>query len=133
MTSMTFDQTRADALVNALGQAVIADANYRDRDWNGIALVVEVAQRKRMYGFVYDADGEWEAETPADFGVIETARQLAEVMAGGSNGWTRCLIQISRPGPKLNIAFDYDDTGDWVVTPGNHAAMVEKLRPGAPD
>jgi hypothetical protein len=29
----------------------------------------------------------------------------------------------------VDIRFDYDDTGDWVVTPANHAEMVDKLRP----
>lgn len=129
MTSVAFDQTRADALVNDIGQMVIADANYATRDWTGIALVIEVAQRKRMYGFVYLADGEWEAETPDSFDVIERAVELNEVMAGGGNGWTRCLVQISRPGPKVTIRFDYDDTGEWVVTPANHAELVDRLKP----
>lgn len=129
MTSMTFDQTRADALVHEIGQRIVADPNYSGRDWTGIALVIETAQRKRMYGFVYQADGEWEAETPEDFDVIERGVELAEVMAAGGARWTRCLVQIRRPGPKIDIRFDYDDTGEWVVTPGNHAEMVEKLRP----
>ena len=130
MTSVTFDQTRADALVHEIGRMIVADPNYAARDWTGIALVIEVAQRKRMYGFVYLADGDWEAETPEDFDVIERAGELADVMAaGGGSRWTRCLVQITRPGPKIDISFDHDDTGEWVVTPGNHAEMVEKLRP----
>lgn len=129
MTSMTFDQTRADALVHEIGQMIIADANYAGAEWSGIALVIEAAQRKRMYGFLYRADGDWEAETPGNFEVIERAAELNRVMAAGGNGWTRCLVQIARPGPRITIRFDYDDTGEWVVTPGNHAEMVEKLRP----
>ena len=129
MSSMTFDQSRADALVHQIGQAIIADGNYAARDWGGIALVIEVAQRKRMYGFVYLPDGSWEAETPDDFDVIDHARALADVMAAGGSRWTRCLVQISRPGPKIDIAFDYDDKGEWVVTPANHQSIAEKLRP----
>ncbi|WP_165356279.1 hypothetical protein [Sphingosinicella sp. BN140058] len=129
MTSVTFDQKRADALVHDIGQAILADANYVERDWSGIALVVEVGQRKRMYGYVYDAEGEWEAETPDDFDVIDHARALADVMAQGGSRWQRCLVQISRPGPKIDIRFDFDDSAEWVVTPGNSAEMAEKLRP----
>jgi len=129
MSSVAFDQTRADALVTEIGQMVIADPNYASREWSEIALIVEVAARKRMYGFVYQADGDWEAETPDDFDVIDRAVELSQVMAAGGNGWTRCLVQISRPGPKIAIRFDYDDTGEWVVTPGNHEEMVERLRP----
>ena len=129
MTSMTFDQTRADALVQEIGQAIVADPNYMGREWSGIALVIEVAARKRMYGFVYDANGDWEAETPDDFDVIERAAELNRVMAAGGNDWTRCLVQITRPGPRVTIRFDYDDTANWVVTPSNHAEVVERLRP----
>lgn len=129
MTSVTFDQPRADALVHEIGQAIIADANYAERDWNGIALVIEVAQRKRMYGYIYLADGQWEAETPDDFDVIERAGNLADVMAEGGNRWIRCLVQISRPGPKIDIKFDYDDHAEWLVSPGNYSEMAETLRP----
>lgn len=129
MSSVAFDQTRAEALVNEIGQMVIADPSYASRDWSGIALVVEVAQRKRMYGFVYLPDGDWEAETPDDFDVIDRAAELNRVMAAGGNGWTRCLVQLSQPGPKVVISFDYDDKGDWVVTPGNHEEMVARLKP----
>ncbi len=129
MTSVAFDQARADALVSEIGQMIIADPNYSGRDWSGIALVVEVAERKRMYGFVYLAHGDWEAETPDDFDVIERGRDLADAMTVDGKRWKRCLIHISRPGPKIDIHFDYDDTGEWVVTPANHAEMVGKLKP----
>ncbi|MGK6318117.1 hypothetical protein [Sphingomonas sp. DT-204] len=129
MSSVAFDQARADALVNEIGQKIVADANYAGRDWTGVALVIEVAQRKRMYGFVYLPGDDWEAETPDDFDVINRAVELADTMAAGGHRWTRCLVQLTRPGPKVTINFDYDDTGEWVVTPANHAEMVEKLKP----
>lgn len=125
------DQSRADAAVHALGQAVLADPNYAGRDWRGIALVIEIAPRKRMYGFVYDAD-DWEAETPDDFDVIAQAQALAEAMSDGGDRWRRCLLKIKRASggaPELKVEFDYDGTADWTVTPANHAAMVETLRP----
>ena len=49
--------------------------------------IKEVAARKRMYGFVYLADGDWEAETPDDFDVIDRAAELSRVMATG----IRCI------------------------------------------
>ena len=30
---------------------------------------------------------------------------------------------------KVDIRFDHDDVGDWVITPANHAEMVDALRP----
>jgi hypothetical protein len=99
MTCVTFDQTRADALVHEIGQAILADAHYAEREWSGIALVIKVGQRKRMYGYVYSADGEWEAETPDDFDVIDRARDLAEVMAEGGSRWTDASSRFPAPAP----------------------------------
>ena len=129
--STAFDQTRADEALAELGQGIVSDPNYATRDWRGIALVVEIATRKRVFGYVYDAD-DWEAETPDDFDVIEQAQALAEAMAVDGERWQRCLVQIKRQeggAPELKVAFDYDGTADWVVTPGNLSEMVEKLRP----
>lgn len=127
----TFDQSRADAALHALGQRVLADPNYAGRDWRGIALVIEIGDRRRMTGYVYDAD-DWEAETPNDFDVLEDAEALAAAMDGGDGRWRRCLLQIKRAeggAPELKAAFDYDGTADWNVTPANVNEMVETLRP----
>lgn len=119
------DKARADALIHEIGNMIVRDANYRDRDWTAIALVIEVAARKRMYGFLYTAD-DWEAETPEEFDVITKAQELQAAMG---SGWTACLVRITRPGPKVTIDFDYGASGKWTVTPANHAEMVETLRP----
>lgn len=127
----TFDQARGDDALRDLGQAVLADPNYGDNDWRGIALVVEVAPRKRSYGYIYRAN-DWEAQTPQDFEVIYKAVALSEAMVVQGERWRRCLLQITRePGgaPELKVAFDYDGTADWTVTPANVDEMVEKLRP----
>lgn len=129
--TVAFDQTRADAQVHELGGMITRDANYAQREWRGIALVIELDPRTRMYGFVYDAD-DWEAETPDDFDLFDTATALADTMAAGGKRWQRCLVQISRAegaAPELKIAFDYDGSANWSVTPANHAEMVETLRP----
>lgn len=125
---MTFDKIRADALIVEIGRMVAADPSYADRDWTGAALVIEVAPRRRMYGFVYLADGDWEAETPDDFEIIEKAETLSDLMAEDGKRWTRCLVQLTQPGPELKIQFDYGNE-DWNVSPSNHVEMVDKLRP----
>ena len=125
------DSGRADEALQTLAQRVLADPNYATRDWRGIALVIEIAARKRVFGYVYDAD-DWEAETPDGFDVLEDADALADAMAVNGERWQRCLVQIKREeggAPQLKVAFDYDGDADWAVTPGNLAEMVEKLRP----
>lgn len=131
MTTPAFDQARADDVLHALAQRVLADPNYAGQDWRGIALVIEVGDATSMYGYLYGAT-DWKAETPDNFDVLEDADALADAMAGGGARWQRCLLQITRePGaaPELKVAFDYDGTADWAVTPGNLTEMVEKLRP----
>jgi predicted RNase H-like HicB family nuclease len=129
MGETSFDRTRVDALVAEIGAMILADRNYADREWTGIALVIELAERRRMYGFIYLADGDWEAETPDDFDILETAASLREVMAEGSERWARCLVSLARPGPRLTVAFDHDGTADWTVSTANYSVMAEKLRP----
>lgn len=124
-------QAGIDRLMTEIGQTVLGDANYVERDWIGIALVFRLFNRTNMSGYVYDRDGEWEAETPSSFDVLRTAQLLREAMAAAGKGeWKTCLVQIKRPGPKLTIDFDYDDVDRWAITPGNLLERVEDLRPG---
>jgi hypothetical protein len=121
----------ADAALRALGERILADPNYADRAWRGIALVIEVGAPQQMFGFVYDAD-DWEAETPDDFDVFDDAQALADAMATGGERWRRCLLRFARKdggAPRLKIDFDHDGTADWTVTPANLSEMVERLRP----
>ena len=120
---------QADAKVHELGQAILADDSYTGRDWSGIALVIQLDGRRRMYGYVYGKDGDWEAETPG-FDVLDHADALRQAMnADGKGGWKLCLVQIRRPGPKLNIEFEYDDASRWAVAPADAGAAAERLRP----
>lgn len=125
---MAHRRPEADDLVHEIGQRILTDESYAERGWTGIALVIEVGTRQRMYGFVYTAD-DWEAETPHDFDIITRTADLAQLMADDGDHWTRCLVQITRPQPTVTIRFDVTGTADWAVTPSNHAEMVEKLRP----
>lgn len=123
-------QTDTDGLVHALGQSILADAAYAGRDWAGIALVIQLDGRETMSGYVYSADGDWEAGIPRSFDIVDDADALRSAMAEDGKGkWKTCLIQIRRPGPKLAIDFDYDDVDRWAITPANLEARVEELRP----
>src|SRR3546814_10871397 len=51
---------------------------------------------------------------------IDKAIDLSQAMrADGKEAWKACLIQITRPGPKLNADFEYDDPARWNITPAN--------------
>jgi len=108
----------------------VADPNYSGRDWQAIALVIELGPRRRMYGYVYARDGDCEAETPDSFEPLFKAAELRDRMRKDTKAdWSSCLVTLTRPGPQVRIEFDYDGSGKWAVTPGNAEVMAEALRP----
>jgi len=129
---MGFDQAVADRTLTELGQQIIADPRYngQERDWQGIAVVVQVAPRERLFGYIYRPDGSWTAGMPDLDATIEKAIELSQAMRiEGKEAWKTCLIQIQRPGPKLKVDFEYDNPDRWAVTPANLRQKVEELRP----
>jgi len=127
---MGFDQAVADRTLTELGQQIIADPRYAGQDWQGITVVIQVEPRQRMFGYIYRPDGSWTAGMPDLDATIDKAIDLSQAMrADGKEAWKACLIQITRPGPKLNADFEYDDPARWNITPANLRQKVEELRP----
>jgi hypothetical protein len=127
---MGFDQAVTDRLLTELGQQIVADRRYVDEEWQGISVVVQVAPRERLFGYVYRPDGTWTAAMPDMDATIDKAIALSKAMrVDGKEPWKACLIQIQRPGPHLKVDFEYDDPNRWIVTPGNLKQKVEELRP----
>ena len=123
-------QAESDRLLVELGQAILGDAKFVERDWAGIALVIQLDGQESMSGYAYDPSGDWEAAVPSSFDILDQAEALRTAMADTGKGkWKTCLVQISRPGPKLAVDFDYDDVDRWAITPANLEARVEELRP----
>lgn len=127
---MGFDQALADRTLNELGQQIIADPRYAGQDWQGIAVVVQVQPRQRLFGYVYRPDGSWTAGMPDMDATIDKALALSKAMQlDGKDAWKTCLIQIARPGPQLKADFEYEDGARWNITPANLKTQVEQLRP----
>lgn len=116
-------------LVLELGRVIVGDPAYAD-PWDALSLVIQLDQRKRMFGFVYLGNGDWEAQTPDSFDALKLADRLRETMRHqhGSQ-WKACLVQIHRADLRVLIDFEFDDADRWQVTPANLEARVEELRP----
>ena len=124
------ESTERDTLIHAIGQAILGDENYVDRDWVGIALVFRLDRRKSVFGYVYDADGEWEAEIPSSFDIVDQVTALRTAMdEPGREPWKTCLLQIKRPGPRIAFDFDYVNGERWNLGPITLNEAVEALRP----
>lgn len=118
---------RADELVLAIGNAILEDDNIKNREWESLALVIEIADGDRnMYGYVFDANGEAHAEVPEESNVIELAQQLREEMSKDDEPWRAMLFQVF--GDELRLSFDHEGN-EWAMTADNVDEILEKIRP----
>lgn len=125
--------TDRDALVHAVGQAIIADAAVADGRFDGFALVVTYdADSRRLAGFRYVDDEPAHATTPASpelDAALDALREATRVDGGAP--WNACVVRIKRPSNRITVEFAYgDDAANWVVTPETLAAVTGRARPG---
>ena len=121
---------RTDELVLNLGKAILEDANIKSREWESLALVVQLDGRRNMFGYVFGHDGSAEAEVPEESNVIELAGQLRDEMAKNDEPWKAMLFQAS--GELLRLSFDHHGD-EWAMNADNIEEVIEKLRLDADD
>lgn len=123
----------ADDLITDAGFQILADENYADDEWTDISLVATLTpERTNLTGYRY-ADEDWYAETPRHGrDLIDILRALQDTMvANTGNRWKQALIHITRPGPEIDIQFEYDDATRWSLKKVSLdlADYAESLRP----
>lgn len=56
-----------DQLISQIGAAIVQDDEYRDLNWDGIAIIYNLANGRRGYsGYIYREPDFWEASGPKD-------------------------------------------------------------------
>lgn len=129
MSQSGFDQDRADSLVQALGEAIVNDPAFTERDWSGIALVFELDGAKGEFGYIYAGESEWEAATPEGWDTLDIAEALRDAMTiPGKAPWKKCLVQINRNTGGIEIDFDYEGM-NWTPDPAQPERLANSLRP----
>jgi hypothetical protein len=123
-----FDQQRADELVQEIGGEIARGSKFAARPWERIVVVAEVADRKRLFGYVYWNGDEWEAATPDGFRALTLFQDLqAAMQAPGKDRWKKCLTRIDRSTGKIDIDFDY--SGDkWTPDATDPEGFAKRLR-----
>ncbi len=121
-----------DALVHAVGQAIVADPAIADGAFDGYALVVDYAGNdRRLAGFRYRDNAAAEAATPRSptlDAALDALREATRVE--GDAPWDACVVRIERPSNRITVEFAYgDDAARWAVTPATLAAVTERARP----
>ena len=129
MPEPAFDKARADRIIQEIRRATIVAEDYRDADWQSIAVVINLDNRNNMYGYYY-TDAKWHPATP-DFDVMDLAIELQEAMrVPGAEPWKKALIQISRATGGIAMDFDYDGTR-WKPDMKDPGAFALSLKPAA--
>ena len=120
--------TSANGQVIELGRLVATHPAYADTDWAYIALVASFGEgRRSVFGYVFFADGHWEARVPRDQdrSVMKAFRRLHDQMADEDGvPWVQCLLEITSPDLTIAADFEYEDPQRWSVTPANLQEVV---------
>lgn len=128
MADVTFDQQRADALIQEIGSEIVRGSKFAARPWDRIVVVAEIADRKRLFGYVYWDGNQWEAATPDGFRALTLFQELrAATQAPGKAPWQRCLVRIDRETGKIDIEFDHDGSR-WVPDAADPESFARSLR-----
>jgi hypothetical protein len=122
-----------DALLLRVGRLIAGDSMLADATWDGFALIVrydDAGIDRRISGFRYVDNGDFEAATPRDPALgaaLDALRKATRVEDKAP--WTACVVQLRRASGKLHADFEYDDPGRWDITPATLQAVAERARP----
>src|SRR5688500_12162073 len=126
--------TGRDALIQRIGQLLVADPVLAVSAWDGYALIVRYDEvgtaSRRLSGFRYLADGGFEAATPSDPALgdaLDALREATRVAAQAP--WDACVIRLRRDTGKLHAEFEYDNPGRWDIGPATLRDVIERARP----
>ncbi|MBJ6985605.1 hypothetical protein [Luteimonas sp. MC1750] len=124
-------------LIGRIGRRLVADAAVSDGAWHGYALIVRYgdgAIARRMTGFRYDADGAYVAATPDADALGPAFDDLREATrVPGKEPWGACVLRLWRDGGRMAVEFEYDDPGQWDVTPATLGEVARRARPAGPE
>lgn len=120
-----------DELLLALCKRLIGDAEVvGEGPWSKVVMVGVVDKGSaRLFGFTFDAQGDWEAAAPRGGDALDLLRELRDAMAASDAAkkpWVSCLLKIGSSG-KVGAEFEYSDAARWAVTPANHAQRVAEF------
>ena len=129
-----FDSELADDLVHQIGTTILNNARIKSEPWDALSFASTITTGGRqMNGYRYEGD-DWEATLPkGDIELImDMLSDLQDAMAAATGKrWKQALIHITRPGPEIDVQFEYDDPTRWSLKKVSLdlADYAESLRP----
>lgn len=122
----------SNALIMAVGQAIVTDPKVDAEPWDGYALIASYTGAGRtLSGFRY-RDGQPPAPaTPRSAELDQRIDALREAThVEGKDPWGACVIRIVSATGRITADFAYEAAGQWEITPDTLAEVAERARPG---
>lgn len=123
----------SNALIMAIGQAIVSDPKVDAEPWDGYALIASYADggARTLSGFRYRDGQPPAAATPRSAELDERIDALREATkVEGKEPWGACVIRIVAATGKITADFAYEAAGQWDITPDTLAEVAERARPG---
>lgn len=121
-------------LVMKIGELIISDSAVRAASWDALSFVATIQPgHLQRTGYRFLAT-EWEGLQLEEYSLelFDSLQELQDAMAAETgNRWKQALIHITRPGPEIDIQFEYDDPTRWSLKKVSLdlADYAESLRP----
>lgn len=122
----------SNALIMAVGQAIVTDPKVDAEPWDGYALIASYTGAGRtLSGFRYRDGQPPEAATPGSRELGEDFDALREATrVGDKEPWGACVIRIVSATGKITADFAYEAADQWDIGPATLAEVSERARPG---
>ena len=121
-------------LIREIGEMILDDPEFGNDRWDAISLVATIHDgSEEMSGYMYFADGSFEAAAPINFGdIIDKFLDLREHMdSNGQGAFLQCLVHITKPDIALRLQFEHENPKRWwpEKVSMDMSAFAEQLRP----
>lgn len=126
----------SSALIREIGEMVLDDPEFEADTWDAISLVATFHDgSEEMSGYMYFADGSFEAAAPFNIGdIVDKFLELREHMEeNGQGAFLQSLLHITKPDIALRLQFEHDNPKRWwpEKVSMDMSAFAEQLRPDA--
>lgn len=121
-----------NALIMAVGQAIVSDPTVDAEPWDGYALIASYTGAGRtLSGFRYRDGQPPRPATPRSTELDERIDALREgTRVEGKQPWGACVIRILSATGRITADFAYEAADQWEITPDTLADVAERARPG---
>src|SRR5690554_6570699 len=121
----------SNALITAIGQAIVSDPKVDAEPWDSYALIASyTGAGLRLSGFRYRDGQPAQPATPqsTELGArVDALRQATRV--DGKEPWGACVIRIVSATGRITADFAYEAAGQWDIDPDTLADVAERARP----